>query len=243
MSTAPSGAGSPAPSGARSADPSGTVFLFDVDNTLLDNDRAKRVLDERIRRAVGDPGALRFWALYEAVRAALDQVDVPETVHRLGRELGDAAALARLSDAVYGLDFAAQLLPGAREGLAHARALGLTVLLSDGDQRFQRHKIRAAGLEAMVGGRVLITAHKERETEAIRARYPAAHYVLVDDKPGLLAAMKAQLGAGLTTVLVEQGKYALDPEAQRATPPPDLRLASIADFATLTPEALRIPRA
>ena len=225
---------------AKSAVPPGAVFLFDVDNTLLDNDRAKHVLDERIRRAVGDPGALRFWALYEAVRADLDQVDVPETVHRLGRELAGAAALARLSDAIYGLDFAAQLLPGAREALACGRALGLTVLLSDGDQRFQRHKIRAAGLDTLVEGRVLITIHKEREMGAIRARYPAAHYVLVDDKPELHAAMKAQLGAGLTTVLVEQGTYARDPEAQRASPPPDLRIASIADFARLTPEALRI---
>ncbi len=214
------------------------VFLFDVDNTLFDADRAKRVLDERIRRALGDPGAARFWTLYEAVRADLGQVDVPETVQRLDREHGDAAALARLSEAVYGLDFAAQLFPGALESLAHARSLGLTVLLSDGDQHFQRHKIRATGLEAAVEGRVLIYAHKEREIDAVRERYPAAHYVLVDDKPGLHAALKAQLGGRLTTVLVEQGAYARDPEALRATPPPDLRLASIADFTALTLEAL-----
>ncbi|MDA1061900.1 MAG: haloacid dehalogenase-like hydrolase, partial [Chloroflexi bacterium] len=169
------------------------VFLFDVDNTLLDNDSAKVLLDQRIRRAVGEAAAARFWAFYEAVRAELAQVDVPETVQRLGRELDDAAALARLSEAIYGLDFAAQLLPGARASLVRARSLGLTVLLSDGDQRFQRHKIRTAGLEALVEGRVLIYPHKEREAEAIRARFPADHYVLIDDKPGLHAAMKAQL--------------------------------------------------
>ena len=216
----------------------GTVFLFDVDNTLLDNDGVKALIDAGIRSALGAVRSDRFWELYEQVRAERDLVDLPETMERFGRECEDASCLGPLTEVIYDFDFAGLLYPGALEALTRAREIGLVVILSDGDQLFQRHKIRAAGIETVVEGRVLVYEHKERELADIRARYPAEHYVLVDDKPRIHAAMKAALGASVTTVLVEQGKYALDPKAQRATPPPDVRLASIADFAALTPEAL-----
>jgi FMN phosphatase YigB (HAD superfamily) len=214
-----------------------TVFLFDVDNTLLDNDRVKALIDAGIRSALDARHSERFWALYEQVRADRDLVDLPETLERFGRECEDAASLGPLAEVIYRFDFAELLYPGALEALAHAGALGLTVILSDGDTLFQRHKIRTAGLEAAVDGRVLVYAHKERELDDIRARYPAVHYVLVDDKPRIHVAMKAALGAGVTTVLVEQGKYARDAEGG-AVPEPDLRLASIAGFAELSAEAL-----
>ena len=214
-----------------------TVLLFDLDNTLLDADGARVAIDDGIRSSLGEATAERFWACYEEVRKALGYVDIREAMLRLGRERGDASLLPPLAQAVYGVDYAALLFPGAVDALAHARTLGLPVLVTDGDPGFQRHKARAAGVDAVVEGRVLVYARKERELDDIRARYPADDYVVVDDKPAIHAAIKAALGERVTTVLVEQGRYAREGEA--VTPPPDLRLPSIAAFAALSAEVLR----
>lgn len=214
-----------------------TVLLFDLDNTLLDADGARAAIDAGIRASLGEATAERFWACYEEVREALGYVDVREAMLRLGRERGDASLLPPLAQAVYGVDYAALVHPGALAAIAHARSLGLPVLVTDGDSGFQRHKARAAGIDAAVEGRVLVYAHKERELDDIGARFPADHYVVVDDKPAIHAAIKAALGERVTTVLVEQGRYAREGEA--VTPPPDLQLPSIAAFAALSAEALR----
>ncbi len=214
-----------------------TVLLFDLDNTLLDADGARAAIDAGIRASLGEATAGRFWGCYEEVREALGYVDVREAMKRLGRERGDASLLPPLAQAVYGVDYAALLFPGALDALAHARTLGLPVLVTDGDSGFQRHKARATGVDAAVEGRVLVYAHKERELDDIRVRYPAGHYVVVDDNPAIHAAIKAALGERVTTVLVEQGRYARAGEA--SPPPPDLRLASIAAFAALGAEVLR----
>lgn len=214
-----------------------TVLLFDLDNTLLDADGARAAIDGGIRSLLGDATAERFWGCYEEVREALGYVDVREAMLRLGRERGDASLLPPLAQSVYGVDYTALLFPGALDALTHARTLGLPVLVTDGDSGFQRHKARAAGIDAAVEGRVLVYARKERELDDIRARFPAGHYVAVDDKPPIHAALKAALGERVTTVLVEQGRYAREGEA--VTPPPDLRLPSIAAFAALDAEVLR----
>ena len=213
-----------------------TVLLFDLDNTLLDADGARAAIDGGIRTSLGEATAERFWASYEEVREALGYVDMREAMLRLGRERGDATLLAPLAEAVYGVDYAALLHLGALEALAHARTIGLPVVVTDGDPGFQRHKARAAGVETAVEGRVLVYAHKELELDDIRARHPADHYVVVDDKPSILGAMKAALGPLITTVHVEQGRYAR--EAGAVEPPPDLRLPSIAAFAGLSAEVL-----
>ena len=214
------------------------VLLLDVDNTLLDNDAVKAGLELGIRETVGPERALRFWELYEEVRADLDLVDLPETLERFARECEDLSCLGPLAEVVYGFDFAGSVFPGALAAVAHARSLGLPVILSDGDQLFQRHKIRSAGLEAAFEGRVLVYQHKEQETADIRARYPAEHYVMLDDKPRIHAAMKAILGEAVTTILIEHGTYALDPLPDLAAPP-DLRLPSIEAFSELSAEQLR----
>ena len=214
------------------------VILLDVDNTLLDNDGVRSRLDAEIQEAVGPDRAERFWQLYEQVREELDFVNFPETMERFGRECDDSGCLGPLADALYGFPFAECLYPGAEAAIAHARRLGVPVILTDGDQLFQRHKIRDAGLGAAVEGRVLVYVHKEQETADIRARYPADHYVMVDDKPRIHAAMKEVLGPSVTTVFVRQGKYAVAPTAHEHRPP-DLELASIGDFTTLTAERIR----
>ena len=213
-----------------------TVLLFDLDNTLLDAGGASAAIDGGIRASLGEATAARFWACYEEVRAALGFVDIREAMLRLGRERGDASLLAPLAEAVYGVDYAGLLYPGALDAIAHARTLGLPVVVTDGHPGFQRHKARAAGIEAAVAGRVLVYAHKERELDDIGARFPAGHYVVIDDKPSIHAAFKAALGERVTTVLVEQGRYAEAGEA--VTPPPDLRLPSIGAFAGLSARAL-----
>ena len=215
-----------------------TVLLFDLDNTLLDAGGASAAIDGGIRASLGEATAARFWACYEEVRATLGFVDIREAMLRLGRERGDASLLAPLAEAVYGVDYAGLLYPGALDAIAHARTIGLPVVVTDGHPGFQRHKARAAGIEAAVAGRVLVYAHKERELDDIRARFPAGHYVVVDDKPSIHAAFKTALRSRVTTVLVEQGRYAR--EAGAVEPPPDLRLPSIAAFAELSAEALRV---
>ncbi len=214
------------------------VILLDVDNTLLDNDGVRSRLEAEIQGAVGPDRAERFWQLYEQVREELDFVNFPETMERFGRECDDSGCLGPLAGVLYGFRFAECLYAGAEAAIAHAKRLGLPVILSDGDQLFQRHKIRDAGLEAAVEGRVLVYVHKEQETADIQARHPADHYVMVDDKPRIHAAMKQALGPSVTTVFVRQGMYALAPTA-REHGQPDLELASIADFTTLTTDGIR----
>ena len=214
-----------------------TVLLFDLDNTLIDASAASAAIHARIRASLGAVTAERFWACYEEVRADLGYVDIREAMLRLGRERGDASALPALVDAVYGVDYRALLYPGALDAVAHARGIGLPVVVSDGHPGFQRHKALAAGVSAAVEGRVLVYADKTREIEEITTRYPAERYVVVDDKPSVHAAFKAALGPRVTTVLVEQGRYAREGEA--VSPPPDLRLPSIVAFTALSAEALR----
>jgi hypothetical protein len=209
------------------------VVLLDVDNTLLDNDRVRSELEAAVAATVGAPRAARFWDLYEAVRDELDHVSFPVALDRFGRECDDPACLGGLSELLYQFPFADCLYPGAIEAVAQLRATALPAILSDGDQLFQRHKIRSAGLEQAVEGRVLVYVHKEDETADIRERYPARHYAVVDDKPRIHAALKARLGDAITTVQVCQGHYARD-AASNEHPPADITIDTIADLAALS---------
>ena len=216
-----------------------TVLLVDLDNTLIDADAARAAIDARLRAALGAATAERFWAGYEETRASLGRADIREAMLRLGAGRGDASLLAAVADAVYGVDYATQRFPGALDALAHARSIGVPVLVTDGDPGFQRHKARASGIDAAVEGRVLVTSRKELELDDIALRFPAARYVVVDDKPAILASIKSTLGDRVTTVHIEQGRYAGD--AGAAGPPPDVRLPSIAAFAGLDAASLSLP--
>ena len=213
------------------------VLLVDVDNTLLDNDRVRVALEAAIASAVGQERAPRFWEIYEEVRAALDFVNFPETLERFGRECDDIGCLGSASAVLYSFSFAECLYPAALPAVDHLKTIGRPVILTDGDQLFQRYKIRAAGLEAAFDGQVLVYVHKELETTDILRRYPAEHYVLFDDKPRIHAAMKRILGDLLTTVLVCQGQYARPVRADLLDP--DITVDSIDDIRHLTADALR----
>jgi hypothetical protein len=213
--------------------PSKPVILIDVDNTLLDNDTLRLHIYRGLEAALGVEDARRFWAVYERIRAEDGAVDVPRTAAVLAAELARPEVEARIGAVLDALPFVDCLYPQALKAVAHLGTLGTTVILSDGEPRYQRHKIRASGIEAAVDGRVLVYVHKEREVDDIRSRFEAGRYALLDDKPGILATMKRSMGATLTTFLVHQGKYADTPLAAGA-PAPDVELASIVEALRLT---------
>ncbi|MCW5889194.1 MAG: HAD family hydrolase [bacterium] len=203
------------------------VFLVDVDNTLLDNDRLLADMCARVTRAEGAAGLRRFWEHVEALRAELGYADYLGALQRLRRERPYAPSLLAIADWMLDYPFERRLHPHALAVLRHLRRRGRTALLTDGDVVFQPRKVARSGLLHAVGGQVLVAVHKERELDAVARRWPARHYVLFDDKLHILAAAKAHWGARLTTVFVRQGQYAHDPAIVGANPPADLSIARI----------------
>jgi FMN phosphatase YigB (HAD superfamily) len=203
------------------------TFLLDVDNTLLDNDRFGAELGDTVATAFGTGQRDRYWAIYRQLRDELGYADYLGALQRFRSGLDNEPALLQMSKYLLEYPFEQRLYPHALETVAHLRSLAPTVILSDGDIVFQPHKIRRSGLWSAVRGEVLVYIHKQRMLVATQQRYPAAHYVLVDDKPQLLADMKRQLGPRLTTVFVRQGHYAAAGERERIEPPPDQTIACI----------------
>lgn len=209
----------------------GTVFLFDVDNTLLDNDAVQEDLGEHLEREFGRATRDRYWALFEALRAELGYADYLGTLQRYRLENLDEPELLRLSSFLVDYPFASRLYAGTYAALAHCRRKGLTVILSDGDVVFQPRKIQRSGLWDAVEGRVLIYLHKEKMLESVAHRYPAQHYVMIDDKVRILAAMKQYWSSRLTTIFPRQGHYALDATELAKYPAPDVTLEAIGALA------------
>jgi FMN phosphatase YigB (HAD superfamily) len=207
-----------------------TVFLFDVDNTLLDNDAVQNDLSAHLEREVGLASRVRYWEIFEQLRAELGYADYLGALQRYRLEHQDDQLLLRISFFLLDYPFADRLYPGALSVLAHCRAFGPTVILSDGDVVFQPLKVQRAGLWKAVEQRVLIYLHKERMLAAIEQHYPAEHYVMIDDKLRILAAMKEVWGERLTTVFPRQGHYAHDPREIAAWPPADVTLARIGEL-------------
>ena len=214
------------------------VFLLDVDNTLLDNDRFKSDLDARIQRDFGPEGRAAYWALYESERDRLGYADYLAALQafREGRE--DDPDLLRMSGYMLDYPFAERVYPGALETVERLHELGTPVILSDGDVVFQPRKVQRSGLWDAVDGRVLIYIHKEKRLDAVQRLYPARRYVMVDDKLRILAAMKATLGDRLVTVFPRQGHYAADPAVIAACPPADHSVERIGDLLDIDLDAL-----
>ena len=228
--------------------PSPIVFLVDVDNTLLDNDRVQDDLSNHLEREFGAASKDRYWAIFDALRTELGYVDYLGALQRL--RYGEASGamsdprLLLMSSFLVDYPFADRLYPRALDAIAHLRTWGLTVILSDGDVVFQPRKVQRSGLWKAVEGRVLIYIHKEQMLVDLERRYPARHYVMVDDKLSILAAMKKILDDRLTTVFPRQGHYALDPRNLSAYPPADLAIERIGDLLNYDfPALLRASRA
>lgn len=221
------------------------VFLLDVDNTLLDFDGVLGDLRRHLVDGLGPQGAGRYWRCFEQLRDELGYTDYLGALQRY--RLGEPAdgmsdpRLLQLSSFLLDYPFAERLYPGALQVIAHLQRFGLPVILSDGDGVFQPRKVQRSGLWQAVDGRVLIYVHKELMLDAVRKRYPARRYVMVDDKLRILSAMKAGWGERLTTVFPRQGQYALDPQALAGHPAPDLTIERIADLCAWPLAALQGP--
>ena len=206
------------------------VFLFDVDNTLLDNDRVSQDLARYLQREFGQANCDRYWAIFEQLRAELGYADYLGALQRYRLEHAHDPRLFRVSSFLVDYPFADRLYPQSLDVIARARAWGTAVILSDGDVVFQPRKIERSGLWEAVAGQVLIYIHKEEELADVERRYPAAHYVLVDDKLRILAAIKRTWGPKVTTVFPRQGHYALDPAAAATYPPADVAIERIGEL-------------
>lgn len=206
------------------------VFFLDVDNTLLDNDRLTDELRHHLTQAFGAERQERYWAIFEKRRAELGYADYLGALQRYRAENPRDPHFLQLSYFLLDYPFADRLYPGAMDVIRHLSTWGPTVILSDGDVVFQPHKVQRSGLFEAVGGQVLIYIHKEQELADVEQRYPARHYVLVDDKLRILTAVKRAWGTRLTTVFPRQGHYAHDPEILAAYPPADIAINRINDL-------------
>jgi len=204
--------------------------LFDVDNTLLDNDAVQADLSDHLLSQFGAASRDRYWALFEDLRKELGYADYLGALQRYRLENLDDPQLLSVSSFLVDYPFAQRLYPNALEAVAHCSRWGPTVVLSDGDVVFQPRKVQKSGIWEAVEGRVLIYLHKEEMLEAVQKRYPSEHYVMVDDKLRILAAMKQAWGAKLTTIFPRQGHYALDPKQTAAYPPADITIERIGEL-------------
>jgi len=207
------------------------VFLFDVDNTLLDNDHVIKDLRSHIEGACGVQSRDRYFAIFEELRSELGYADYLGALQRYRtEEMCDQRVLLLMSSFLVDYPFEKRLYPGAFDVLRHVSAWGKTVILSDGDVVFQPRKIQKSGLWEAVDGRVLVYIHKERMLADVELLYPALHYVMVDDKLRVLAAVKAVWGEKVTTVFPRQGHYALDPKNAEAYQAADITVERIGDL-------------
>jgi FMN phosphatase YigB (HAD superfamily) len=206
------------------------VFLIDVDNTLLDNDRAKADVAGAISALVGPDRAARFWSLYEGVRDECGVVDYPETLRRFRRAFPEESRLSDVDRAVLDVPFERYLYPRALDVIAHLWQRGEPAILSDGDRVYQPMKIARAGLLLAVRGNVVVYEHKEDHLAEVQRRFPADRYAHIDDKADLLARTKASLADRVTTVHVLQGRYSTE---LTSGAPPDIVVERIADLLAL----------
>jgi FMN phosphatase YigB (HAD superfamily) len=217
------------------------VFLLDVDNTLLDNDHIEGDLKRYLDREVGHESCIGYWSIFEQLRAEVGYADYLGALQRYRQANVHDPRLLMVSTFLVDYPFANRLYPGSLDTIDHLGQWGTTVILSDGDVVFQPRKVQRSGLWEAVKGRVLIYIHKEQMLDDVKNRFPARHYVMVDDKLRILAAMKKQWRDDLTTVFPRQGHYALDQKIVAANPPADISIDRIGQLVDYSLPALLNP--
>ena len=210
--------------------PNKVVFLFDVDNTLLDNDRVTADLRRHLETEVGSEGSRSYWNIFEQLRSELGYADYLGALQRYRSENPHDPRLFTVSHFLIDYPFANRVFPHALDVIDLVKQWGPAVILSDGDVVFQPRKVERSGLFEAMDGNVLIYVHKEQELDDVARRFPANHYVMVDDKLRILAAIKKLWSERVTTVFVRQGHYAVDPEITAAYPPADVAFDQIGDL-------------
>ena len=188
------------------------VFLLDVDNTLLDNDRVSGDLKTHLDREFGTDCGDLYWMILDELRNELGYTDYLGALQRYRLVVAYDPRVLEVSSFLVDYPFANRLYAGSLETVRHLRQWGPTVILSDGDVVFQPRKVQSSGLWDAVEGHVLIYIHKEQMLDDVKRRYPAHHYIMVDDKLRILAAMKRSWQDQLTTIFPRQGHYACDPK-------------------------------
>jgi FMN phosphatase YigB (HAD superfamily) len=206
------------------------VFLFDVDNTLLDNDKIETDIQRHMKREFGKESLGRYYAIIEELQAELGYKDYLGALQRYCLGAMCDPRLLMVPSFLVDYPFANRLYPGSLDVLKHVRRWGETVILSDGDAVFQPRKIQRSGLWEAVDGRVLVCLHKEQMLDDVERHFPAGHYVMTDDKLHILTAMKKIWNDRLTTIWVIQGRYALDSKAVAFYPPADFTIEHIGDL-------------
>jgi FMN phosphatase YigB (HAD superfamily) len=206
------------------------VFLFDVDNTLLDNDHVQRDLGAHLTAEYGQEAHDCYWKLFEDLRSTLGYADYLGALQRYRLEHLHNPKVLRIANWLADYPFAERLYPGALEAVRHVAAWGPHVILSDGDAVFQPRKVEQSGLWQAFNDNVLIYIHKEQALDDVERLYPARHYVMIDDKLRILEALKQSWGDRVTTVFPRQGHYALDPEQVRRYRPADISIDVIGDL-------------
>jgi haloacid dehalogenase-like hydrolase len=205
------------------------VFLFDVDNTLLDNDRVTADLKHHLEQQVGPERQQRYWEIFEQLRTELGYADYLGALQRYRIENPRDPGLLTVSHFLINYPFATRLYPDSLDAIEHVKQWGQAVVLSDGDVVFQPLKVDRSGIAESVDG-VLIYIHKEKELDDVEQRFPADHYVLIDDKIRILTAVKKIWGAKVTTVFPRQGHYALDQKLVSSYPAADITIERIGDL-------------
>lgn len=218
------------------------VFLVDVDNTLVDNDGIQQDLKDHLEQTYGVAARDRYWRILEDLMVELGYRDYIGALQIFRVEHPREIELLAMSSFLMDYPFAGRVYPKALEVLKRLRSLGPTVILSDGDVVFQPRKVEHAGLARVADGNVLIYIHKEEALEDVERRFPAEHYILVDDKLRILDAVKQVWGARVTTVFPRQGQYAHDAKVLSALPPPDVTIERIGDLLDLDLTRLLAPR-
>jgi len=218
------------------------VFLFDVDNTLLNNDQVIADLTQYLKREVGPRRARCYWAMFEQLRTRLGYADYLGALQRYRSEYPHDLGLLAVSRFLINYPFANRLFPNSLDVVERVKQWATTVLLTDGDVVFQPRKVECSGLFEAINGNVLIYVHKEQELGDVAKRFPADHYVMVDDKLRILAAIKKIWGRRVTTVFVRQGHYALDTKIVSTNPAADMNIERIGDLLNFELQDL-VPRA
>ncbi|MCL5286327.1 MAG: HAD family hydrolase [Nitrospirae bacterium] len=217
------------------------VFLIDVDNTLLDNDRLQADLVRHLEEEYGSHARERYWTIFTERWNRIGYADYLGALQLYREEELHDPRLLRMSSWMVDYPFATLLHPRALDVVRILRKKGAVVILSDGDAVFQPRKIERSGLWEAAEGHVLVYIHKEQMVSDIEERYPADHYVLVDDKIRILTAFKAVWQDRVTTILPRQGHYAEDRALMASCPPPDLSVGHIADILDLDFDTLCLP--
>jgi FMN phosphatase YigB (HAD superfamily) len=210
--------------------PTSTVFLLDVDNTLLDNDAVEADLHRHLAAQLGQERAERYWTIFEELRDKLGYADYLGALQRLRGKYPHETHLLETSGYLIEYPFAERIYPGALDTVRRLNELGRTVILSDGDAVLQPRKIHRSGLWAAVDGDVLVYVHKEHELDDVERHYPAEHYVIVDDKLRILDAIKHGWESRVTTVFLRQGHYATDADSLESYSAADLALDAIGEL-------------